>query len=192
MSDQRARGTRIARVPLLSVVGAIVVCVVLGGYVLQGRLQNTGAGALPYQAEVSPVMQKVLPQGWAFFTKPADSAAVVPHRLADGSAESVSVGEYAEPSNGFGFDRSKRRQGVESAMLLQGIGRSAWQQCDGADVGTCAADAPEPVRRANTLPNPTLCGPIVMAAEQITPWKWRDLRDEPRFVTEVVRLEVTC
>lgn len=147
---------------------------------------------LPFQSEMSPAMRKIFPQGWAFFTKPADSEALVPYRLDGDSAVRMSVGEYAEPSNAFGFDRSKRRQGVESALLLRGIGKSAWQQCAGADVGACATKAPKPVRRANTLPSPSLCGPVVIAAEKVTPWKWRCLRDTPRFVTEVVRLEVTC
>ena len=180
------------RVPLLSVIGVIAVCVLLGGYVLQGRLQNSGAGALPFQSEVSPVMQKVLPQGWAFFTKPADSEALVPYRIDAGVVKPLSVGEYAEPSNGFGFDRSKRRQGVESALLLQGIGKSSWKQCDGAGVSVCVAAAPTVVRRVNGLPSPTLCGPLVMAAEQVTPWRWRHLRDQPRYVTEVLRLQVSC
>lgn len=179
-------------VPLPAVASVVVLCVLLGGYVLQGRLQNTGTVVLPYQAEVSPVMRKVLPQGWAFFTKPADAEALVPYRLDAGSLASVSVGEYAEPSNGFGFDRSKRRQGVESAMLLQGIGKSSWHQCDGTELVTCAVASPSVVRRVNTLPDPTLCGSIVMAAEQVTPWEWRELRDTPRFVKEVLRMEVTC
>jgi antimicrobial peptide system SdpA family protein len=164
----------------------------LGAYVLQGRLQNGGAVPIPYQAEVTPVVRKVFPQGWAFFTKPATSEALVPYRTTPSGMESVSVGEYAEPSNVFGFDRRKRRQGVEAALLLNGIGRTSWEACAGRSIEACAAAAPAEVARTNRVASPTLCGHVVMAAERVTPWKWRNLRAEPRYVSEALRLNVTC
>jgi antimicrobial peptide system SdpA family protein len=148
--------------------------------------------SLPGQTEVSPILRALFPQGWAFFTKPGRAENLVPYAVYKTGLKTLSPGAYAEPRNGFGFDRSYRRQGVELARLLVGIPKATWTQCQGLALDACASRASTSVRASNTLKQPTVCGHVVLVAVSTTPWEWRHLLDEPRVVNEVVKLDVRC
>lgn len=187
--DKRSSAPRLSRGAAALGIG---VCVAVGAYALQGRLDGRGVVQVPGGAEALEISRTYLPQGWAFFTKPADSANTVPYSVRDGHLVAASVGAYAEPRYGFGVDRGPRRQGVEIARLLVGIPKKEWIQCDGEGIVECARRISTSKDVVNSLSQPTLCGEIVLVAEKVTPWAWRDLRMQVRYPVEGLKLRVSC
>jgi antimicrobial peptide system SdpA family protein len=143
-------------------------------------------GESAYRADVV----KVVPEGWAFFTKSPRDAAYVPYeRAADGTWRKAELWPHSRPSNAFGLDRRSRAQGVELGILQSAVGRAGWVECyDRAD--TCFERAPLE-RAVNSSPEPSLCGDVGVAQQFPVPWVYA--RSGERVGRSLVgRVRVTC
>jgi antimicrobial peptide system SdpA family protein len=184
---KQGRSVIIAR---LSVTLAAIVGLTLAFYVMQGAVDSTPAVLPPARNDVVHVTRQIAPQGWAFFTKDAQSDFIVPFGVSAGELidRSIAVGASAEWA--FGFNRAGRSQGAEIASFLQGVGRAAWTRCTTA----AACDAVvvgDPLDVENPLEQPTLCGEMLLVAEKPVPWEWRDLEAEPRL-QEALHVDIAC
>lgn len=152
---------------------------------------------MPGDTFVGEPLRQVFPQSWGFFTRPADSAMVVPYAVSNASIEgSLSVGTNAEPRFFFGFDRTSRAQAVEITLLLEGIGEEQWVPCD-VDATSCLASwatvaGQDAVPVDNHYAQRTICGRVALMAESVTPFLWKDMEPENRIPSEVIVLDVQC
>lgn len=180
---------RAVRGSLRTLVVGVALIAVLGAYLLNTRLGGQAIVELPAGAEVGAELSRLMPQGWAFFTKPTTSATPVGFERQQGDWVVVAGLPNAQWRFALGLDRSGRRQGVEMASVLDGIGKSAWTACRGRPMERCVRQSR--VRNAtNPLDHPTLCGETVLAGVKPVPWQWRQLRQQTTFVSEVVRLDI--
>jgi antimicrobial peptide system SdpA family protein len=127
--------------------------------------------AVQLPLESSRTMQVLFPEGWAFFT--ADPTAVYPQAYELGP----------------GLDRSRRAQGTEMALVLQGVPAADWRNCSGGPT-TCLSAAPTAVHVVNTSTLQNLCGDVGFVEQQMLPWAWRNTATV--MPSQVVRVEVRC
>jgi antimicrobial peptide system SdpA family protein len=147
--------------------------------------------SLPKKA--SELVHAFFPQGWAFFTKDAQSSVLWPFDVSSKGLKPLIAGPNASPANGFGWNRIGRYQGVEMAGLLKGLGKAVWHQCSSGAGERCVAGAlARPVSVTNQAGIRTLCGSVVLEARGTTPWAYRRLTKQTSFLREVVALEVAC
>lgn len=168
-----------------------VLLLVYAAYSLGMRIGGSAVVPLPDQGEVSAVLNRIAPQGWAFFTKPTLSATPVAYQL-DG-AHPVQIAGFSNARLAYlgGLDRRGRRQGVEMASVLDGIPKQAWQPCDGAALDECL-DLHHAKLTTNPLPHPTLCGQVAIVGLKPTPWQWRALLPRPTYPAESIVLDIRC
>lgn len=159
-------------------------------YVFQGAVSFTPAVVPPFRNEVVHYTRQLAPQGWAFFTKNAQSKFVVPYGLQSAGMKSLAGPVGASWEYALGFDRSGRAQGSEVAMVLSGVGKNQWAQCSSIESCGVAARS-SPVRTRNVRTGPTICGDVLLVAMQPVPWEWRDLRSRPT-PAEAIQLQIRC
>lgn len=153
--------------------------------------------ALPGRAASVEVMNSLLPQGWAFFTRSPREAGLRVYPVRDGALGGHAQPANAEPGNLFGLDRDSRSQGTEIGLLNAAVPDEAWVACEGPrDVclpaaleAALAGDLPSIV---NTSLVQTICGPVVLSGEEPTAWAYRDLVDDRWRSVEYAAVEVTC
>jgi antimicrobial peptide system SdpA family protein len=136
------------------------------------------------------VTRQIAPQGWAFFTKDAQSDYIVPFEVSDEALRDRSVPVGASASWALGFNRVGRSQGAEIATFLQGVGQDAWTSCRSHDDCEALADE-EPLRVSNLRNDATLCGDMLLIAQKPVPWEWRNLQTDAR-PQEAIHLDVAC
>ncbi len=187
MTWKRGRSAPASR---LSVLVAGIVGLTVAFYVFQGAIDFTPAVLPPARNDVVHVTRQIAPQGWAFFTKDAQSDYIVPFEVSGGALRDRSTPVGASASWALGFDRVGRAQGAEIATFLQGVGQDAWTSCGSRD--DCAAvadDVPLPVSNARN--DATLCGDLLLIAQKPVPWEWRGLQTDAR-PREAIRLDIAC
>ncbi|MWV29756.1 SdpA family antimicrobial peptide system protein [Rathayibacter iranicus] len=167
-----------------------IVGLTLAFYVFQGAVSFRPSVLPPARNDVIQVTRQIAPQGWAFFTKDAQSDYLVPFEVSDNSLVNRSVDVSASAEWALGFNRMGRAQGAEIATFLQGVGQGAWTKC-GTENACEAVAAGEPLRVHNPRNNPTLCGELLLVAQKPVPWEWRNLQAEARF-HEAIFLDVAC
>jgi antimicrobial peptide system SdpA family protein len=147
------------------------------------------ANAIQLPLEASRTVQTLLPQGWAFFT--ANPAQVYPQAYQPGpGGQWVNTGgSLAVPGDLFGLDRSKRAQGTEIALLMQGIPARDWRTCTRLPT-VCLSRAPAAARLINTSALQNMCGDVGIVQQQQLPWAWRG--SGTIMPSQIVRVEVAC
>lgn len=174
----------------LSIVAGGLVGLTLVFYVFQGAVDFTPAVLPPARNEVVHITRQIAPQGWAFFTKDAQSEYVVPYAVSGQELTDRSIPVGASARWSFGFNRTGRTQGAEIATFLQGLSKKDWTPCHTAtSCRAVLATAPRPVDNPRTAPS--LCGRLVLIAERPVPWEWRKLRSAERL-TEAIYLDARC
>jgi antimicrobial peptide system SdpA family protein len=145
--------------------------------------------AVQLPLESSRTMQTLLPEGWAFFT--ADPTAVYPqaYELSPAGRWTYTGGSLAVSGDAFGLDRSRRAQGTEMALLLQGVSAGDWHNCTGGPT-TCLSAWPVTAHVVNTSTLQNLCGDVGFVEQQMLPWAWRGTGTV--MPSQVVRVEVRC
>ncbi|WP_187977863.1 SdpA family antimicrobial peptide system protein [Mycetocola sp. JXN-3] len=171
--------------------GTWIVVAVISAYVFQANV-TPNIVQLPLQSRVSQVVQSIMPQGWGFFTKPADSSIVSIYRNA-APLRDIGLGANSEVSWAFGLDRTSRYQGLEIASLLDGIEKQAWTECDSIeDATTCISGLPIAIPVLNVLERKTICGPVAFVAQGVSQWEYRRFAGEILIPREAIALEVNC
>lgn len=173
-----------------------IICAVLFGvfglYVFQVSV-GPNILRLPGQSTVKPIINTVMPEGWAFFTKPADSSVVTVFAADGDDFDEVTSPSNAEPQWLFGLNRESRYQAFESASLLVGVGQEKWTPCDEAESNVeCLDRIEESTEVTNNGNLKTLCGGYGLVAEGVIPWSYREFSDDVRIPREAIRLEVNC
>jgi len=182
----------IARVRRVHLFVAGVGYILIASYIAQASLPPNVI-SLPGQAPLAPVVQQLMPQGWGFFTKPADSEILEPFASGSSDLLPLSTLPNASPMHGFGWSRRGREQGVEMAQLLQGKDENDWFKCTPREPGDCVDRAAAHLHESsNRWPIPSLCGRVVIIATRVVPWAFRHLESDPRRPTQAIGLNVEC
>lgn len=139
------------------------------------------------------VTVRLLPQSWAFFTKPPNDPEVVPYRVhADGELEFVSLLPNSRSENYYGLTRRQRAQGPELANLYNQV--EHWVDCE-AEQGDCldiAVVEGDPLRLVNSSKVPTLCGELLLVETTPVPWAFRHDYSGWRLERRVALVEARC
>ena len=156
-------------------------------YALHSALP-TNPLALPFSRELQ--LRAWLPEGWAFFTAPAQSEQRTP-LVAEGDRwVNASFGPNAQARNAFGLRRNARLQNLEVEALVEQAPKATWQACSETP-GHCLGRAPSVAVR-NPFPRPTLCGDVGVVLQRPVPWAWATLPQDFAMPSRVLRLEVRC
>lgn len=183
----------VTHVSRLAVVLAAVPFLAFGAYDVHSQLPENVL-SLPGENAAAPTLRKLAPQGWAFFTKSSRSSVVVPYgEGSNGEWESLDLGPHSAASNVFGADRGSRAQGVEVALLLDGVDTKQWAKCS-SDVDRCLSksEGAEPITVDNVSPQPTVCGDVVLIDQTPVPWSYRDIVDYDVRAQKALRMDITC
>ncbi|MCU1480740.1 MAG: hypothetical protein JWQ19_1526 [Subtercola sp.] len=179
--------------PRQAILVAVVCSLVFSSYVFECRV-SANVVALPGAVQFRSTVQDLFPQGWAFFTKPVD--AEIMHEFVQSGLETVEVGGAPNASwnYAFGWNRESRFEGIETAALLSGIGADSWTRCDPRDSRReCLSQAEsDPIKVENRSPHRSLCGTVLISAEQTTDWAFRNLKNDTSVPIEALALKVTC
>lgn len=145
-------------------------------------------------AATRSAVTSILPEGWAFFTKPPNDAEYIPVRSTDGGStfESQSHLPNSRSENWFGLLRAQRAQGPEIANLSGQA--SHWQACTSKHGNSCYRQiwASLPDRIQNSSPVPTVCGRAIIMETRPVPWSFRDFYEEARENERGALVDVTC
>ena len=179
-------------VPRRLLIGPVVVAVLVAVYALHAQLPRNALSLPAENATTKRVASRLLPQGWAFFTKSPRDPSVIVYELADGKPESLSLTPHSSVHNFFGLDRASRAQGPEYALLLSTVPESHWVTCE-TTLQACLSEYRGSTEKVvNRFPSPTFCG-IVFAARVVPhPWAWRELKSDTHRTDKIVRLQVEC
>jgi antimicrobial peptide system SdpA family protein len=151
--------------------------------------------ALPYNPVYLPGAAQtnslvLAPQGWAFFTRnPREERLLVYGRGPDGWRPLL-LGPQARLRNKLGLARKPRAQGVELAQLVEQA-QNAWEPCD-ADFHVCLTRMSSETQVRNSGPNRTICGPVVVVAQEPIPWAWLREPEPVTMSSRILVLKVLC
>ena len=132
-----------------------------------------------------------IPEGWGFFSKPAQEERMLLFRKRDNQWVSASLAPLGLASNTFGLDRVVRAQGVETALLLQGVTLSMWRACNGP-IPKCLNDSRPALDEKNISPAPTLCDTVAVARQRPLPWAWRRSASRTTMPSMTAILVIRC
>ncbi|MEU8762723.1 SdpA family antimicrobial peptide system protein [Streptomyces sp. NPDC048659] len=171
-------------------VGILLVGALLAGSVffsLPSNVLSTRDGG-----ELREWSARLLPQSWAFFTKPPSDPEFVPYVVSGDAASAASLLPNSRPENLYGLTRRQRSQGPEVANMANQV--REWRNCEEVegDCPTVVARSSAPARAENSSPVPTLCGRVVLVETRPVPWKFRDRYDGWRLDKRAALVEATC
>ncbi|RSS45609.1 SdpA family antimicrobial peptide system protein [Streptomyces sp. WAC07061] len=170
--------------------GVLLVGALLAGSVffsLPSNVLSTRDGG-----DLRALSARLLPQSWAFFTKPPSDPEFVPYLVSDGGVAPAALLPNSRAENLYGLTRRQRAQGPEVAAMANQV--RTWRDCEGID-GDCpavVAGSPGAVSVENTSPVPTLCGRVVLVETRPVPWKFRDRYEGWRLDKKAAVVEATC
>jgi antimicrobial peptide system SdpA family protein len=179
--------------PLAITLGATALGVGIGWAIVAGYVVHTQLPAsalrLPGQQEVREDIRRVLPQGWAFFTRSAREPRLeIWEQSSQGWRSVDNVGQAMTRSFG-GWDRGPRARVNEAALVATSIPARRWKACAG-DLGTCFGSA-APAAITNPTTQALLCGTVGLSRREPLPWAWAGTAEESMPVTVTV-VTVTC
>ena len=130
---------------------------------------------LPFEDSLR--VSRLLPQGWAFFTRDPREERLTVHRLRDGRLVPAGRSPHVRAANAFGLNRVSRAEGVELELLVAAAEQRAtggWTPC--ATVPAECARALIAIGGVHDLdpvvPRPLVCGDVILKLEAPVPWAW--------------------
>lgn len=136
----------------------------------------------------------MLPQGWAFFTKPPSDSEAVVFALRDDRVVNINRPPQARVENWWGLSRRQRSQGPEVAQLVHQA--TTWTPC--ADTSSALACATEAAAEqsyegvANRSPVASVCGRAFVVETEPVRWQFRGFYDEARRALQYSAIDVEC
>lgn len=126
----------------------------------------------PFQSEIKWVVNRIMPQGWGFFTKNVESEHYI---FYSEDFSEVTRGKNSSPSNMFGFNRESRLSEVENSYILPQVNESEWIPCMSLTLQECYESSDNLFKKEiyNRYREKIYCGNFIIAVERITPWEWR-------------------
>ncbi|MFD7505139.1 SdpA family antimicrobial peptide system protein [Streptomyces sp. NPDC059850] len=142
--------------------------------------------------ELRSLSARLLPQSWAFFTKPPNDPEFVPYTVSDDGVSYAARLPNSRSDNLYGLTRRQRAQGPEVASMANQV--HAWKDCEEIE-GDCpavVAGSSGPAAVTNSSPVPTLCGRLVLVESTPVPWKFRDKYEGWRLDKKAALVEAKC
>lgn len=181
------RRTWVALVPI--VLAAAVVALTLVGVTDQRAVRMEPV------KQASASLSQLLPQGWAFFTKPPQTPRYRLYTVEQGELVDEISKFSVDHTSLYGWNRSYRNVAAERELVERVLADVELNECSDGDIVTCFSDldTDSPQYSAETFTKtPRLCGAFYVSVAEPVPWAWRDLVDEQVRVTGVTTLEVSC
>jgi antimicrobial peptide system SdpA family protein len=144
------------------------------------------AATLPLESRFGS--SRLVPEGWAFFTRNPQLPQTFIFSLGQGGQLSRRIYSGALRT---GFPSASRQTEailVELALVTDGTSSADWTECASLDPG-CLALA-QPRRVADSLRHPRLCGSIAVVERAPVPWAWS--RSDQVMPSRLLELEVSC
>lgn len=191
MDDTHGRTSERATVVTAAVALVVVVFLLVGSifFSLPSNVLSLRDGSTPRRVAIG-----VLPQGWAFFTKPPSDSEAVVFALRDDRVININRPPQAKAANWWGLSRRQRAQGPEVAQLVHQA--TAWKPCaDASSAVACAVAAAadgsfEDV--TNRSPVASVCGRAFVVETEPVRWQFREFYDEPRRALQFSAIDVEC
>lgn len=156
-----------------------------------------GAAAILGNKTSSAIM-RVMPEGWAFFTRsPLDENPNAYVAGSMGAPESLIQLPNTRAENLFGLSRNGRSQGVEVAGLAGQVNEDDWIECDRTlTIEECLrhvrAESDEPMSIDNAVPGPVLCEKMILTNEVAVPFAYRNLTTERTKIVRATLVDASC
>ena len=131
------------------------------------------------------------PEGWAFFTRDPREEKQTVYIKRDSEWRSALLAPHGRLFNIVGLRRKSRSQGVELALLMNGLPANLWQPCT-ASLQQCLAQLPRGQAVHNISPAPTMCGTIAVVLQKPVPWAWAGSSRPVTMPCRILALEVSC
>lgn len=146
---------------------------VLGAFIVAGDfLSHQEETTVQLNTHTKTFFKRVLPQGWAFFTKDPQEEKLTIYKLENDNYELLIKGN-PDKSNLFGLSRKGRRVAYEFSLLLSQFKKESWTPRKGADIpqpGELSKEFlfNEDARVVNVSP-----GTYLAILEKPIPWAWK-------------------
>lgn len=143
---------------------------------------------VPLPTTAREQIQKIVPQGWGFFTRSPRESFIQGYYDGDIDRPAIAM-PPTQAVNFFGISRFGRGQPVEMANLVNPLAPSSWTECGPALSDCTQADS---LTVTNEKVGATLCGELLFIQQSPTPWAYRDLSDSETISEKAVKLLVEC
>lgn len=175
---------------LLSLIAFVLILALTIAMSLPSNVLASRDGSLLRKTSV-----ELIPQGWAFFTKPPSESEIVPFSVTNDAAPvSALAPPQAEFKNLLGLSRAQRAQGPELAGYVNEVTR--WVDCASSEPGICAQDLLDEGGTAQKFDSTTsaasLCGTIIALETEPVRWSFREFSTSARTAKRAALLEVSC
>lgn len=137
---------------------------------------------------------QLLPESWAFFTKPPDSPEFSVFKIDHDGINSALLFPHSRKENLYGISRKQRAQGPEMANLAAQVKKEQWTNCEELEVD-CVSHVHNEGKKVsveNPAPSPSLCGEVIVAETVPVPWSYRESYDGWRLDRKAVLIESKC
>lgn len=139
-------------------------------------------------------MRRVLPQGWAFFTR--DPQEPQTHVYVHGGDDWEAIPHPAPNAvrSLFGINRSARFYDHEVGMVMAAVPLDEWVDCGSGDHVQCLRSlTPVPdLVVDNSFDPPQLCGTLGLVQQEPIPWAWREDAESVQMPLAAAVVEVSC
>lgn len=141
------------------------------------------------------VWTRLMPQGWAFFSKSPRDPLIGPYTLSKtGDVVSQSMLPSTQAKYLWGMSRNARAQGVEVAYYAADLQSGDWADCKSPIIDECVRQGKslkaKPVK--NPAPSPSVCGTSYLVESEPMPWSYRHLTEERFKALKIAKVKVQC
>jgi antimicrobial peptide system SdpA family protein len=132
----------------------------------------------------------VAPQGWAFFTRNAQTEWT--HAWVHGESGWHPTGTADDRTRyAYGADRTFRARSAELERLLVRVPAAAWSPCR-RDPSACLDEHDAPVRLVSDEHHPTLCGDVGIVRREPVPFAWARAKEPVTMPSKIARVRIEC
>lgn len=132
---------------------------------------------LPLHYKAKATVNKLIPQGWSFFTRNPLEDDTYLYGYDDGKLTPLSH-RMNEFKNGFGLKRISKYSGMEVGKIIAKIKSTEWHEFDGGNLAAFVDSLPT-VELRNSFPSGSLNGNYVIKLTPPIPFQWaRNMKGE--------------
>lgn len=146
--------------------------------------------SLNFSTELS--LKLMMPEGWGFFSRNPREQDLLIYKKQNSEWKSV-LNPLTSSENWFGFSRDARSLSVEAAMLLDGVDKSNWIQCEDKYFQSCISEKNVSITElTNESPHPVICDTICMILTEPVPWAWSKDMHHSGMPSKILYLKIEC
>lgn len=177
---------------LVSALGTVLFWGIVTAYVFFDSIPDTPV-SLPFSESIDTKL--FMPEGWSFFTRNPREKSIRLYKQADSKEWVEAIPRNADITNWFGLKRTSRSKGLEYGRLLSQLDRRMvfWNNYNGSLNGclSAVADTLKAVNAENDMPNPAICGEILLVRSEPIPWAWRNAKNI-EMPLQLLKLNISC